>query len=414
MNLRRETGFLFVILLLVLLALTACQKAEGDPTPTPDRESAQAASTLFAQPTRQSGPTPTVTPVNEVELELSRMVADMERAVLAGDGDAYLSHVWEGAALFREEQVRWVQDWQENPLSAYAINLNGIRAEDADTATARMSITWSQQTGDLAGGATISALFCRQDGAWRFAGENWETLETDGIRLYYFADDLLDNRPQAAIVAEFLPDIYSRLTHEFDFTPEQPAAIKMYESAPTLQTMTRLSIRGLARWNQPGEAIKLTLGPSNTAPRESDVAREYAQFLIYELSGGQTSGLPWWVERGTTAYAESLFRTASARNRSIKQIAALSAAPATAERQLFAWDALQTSPNLDPSEVELAANQAYTLVHYISETYGREARNDWLRAQLDGQGVDKAAQAALGVSFAALESGWREWLTTQL
>ena len=98
MNLRRETGFLFVILLLVLLALTACQKAEGDPTPTPDRESAQAASTLFAQPTRQSGPTPTVTPVNEVELELSRMVADMERAVLAGDGDAYLSHVWEGAA----------------------------------------------------------------------------------------------------------------------------------------------------------------------------------------------------------------------------------------------------------------------------------------------------------------------------
>lgn len=409
MNLRR-----YCALFLIVLLVAACQKAEEKATPTPDESSINAASTLFAQPTRAAHLTPTVTPMNEVELDLSRLVADMEQSVMAGDYDTYLTHIWDGDPVFWTEHSRWAQDWHEHPLSAFNIELYGVESTSPTTATARMTVTWSQLDRTSAGGATVSAIFYEDGDQWKLGGENWHTLEDEGIRFYYFSNEILDNTPQALIVQEYLSPVYSRITQEFDFTPQSMAHIKMYESASTLQTWTRLSMPAIAVWNEPGEAIKLTLGPSNTAPAETLIAREYTRFVLFEMSGGTHGAFPWWLEEGIAEYGGSLFRTLSQRNRMLKQIASVAAAPPGSDRHLFAWDDLVMRPNLSSVEYERAVNQAFSLVQYVSDTYGADARNAWIQAIAGGESLDKATPAHLEIDFDALETAWRDWLMTQL
>jgi hypothetical protein len=403
--------------LLLLSGGAACQKAAEPSTPTPDQASIQAASTLFAQPSPTPRITQTPTPVNAVELDLNRAVARMEQAVLAGDYESYMAYVWDGDPIFWNEHSRWAQDWQTHPLRVFEITLYGIQEAAADKATARMTIIWAQRgtAGEgSSGGATISAVFYLRDGRWLFGGEDWQALATQGIRFYYFSNDILDNRPQAEMVAEYLPDIYSRLTHEFGFVPEHTAEIKMYESTATLQTMTRLSMPAISVWNEPGEAIKLTLGPSNTAPREPDIAREYAQFLVYELGGGTHGSFPWWLEDGIAEYGSLLFRTLSYRNRTLRTVAALAQAPEGAERHLVEWDVLDNPAALDDTARQVVPDQVFTLLHYITETYGTEKRNAWIQAIASGQTLGDACQMHLGTTFVELAEAWREWLPSQM
>lgn len=411
MTLRR----IFLIVLAVAL-LTACEAAKPDPTATPNAESIQAASTLFAQPTRATRPTPTITPVNDVELDLNRSTARMEQAVLAGDVDGYMAYVWDGDPVFWQDHLRWAQDWQEHRLRVFEIELYGIQALSADTAAARMTIRWSQASqadAGSAGGATASVLFYREEDTWRLGGERWKTVDLTGIRFYYFSDEIVDNEAQAAVVLEYLPSVYAAVTREFDFVPEHIAHIKMYESPVTLQNWTRLSIPVMDRWNEPGESIKLPLGSGNTPPQEANVAREYARFVLYEMAGSTHGNFPWWLEEGSAEYGGSLFRTLSRRNRVIRQVAARSTVTSGAEIPLFEWAALETQPGFLADERQAAADQAYTLVHYVTETYGPEARNAWIRAMAADQTAEEATQTHLGLSFAELDTQWRAWLSGQ-
>jgi len=149
------------LLLAALLALlVACQKAGPAPTATPDRAAAETAAALFAQPTRAAHASPSPEPAPDIELAINRTLAQMERAILASDRDAYLAHVWQGDATFAAEQARWAQDWVDHPLSALDLSISALHApEDATEARARLTITWTQRDQDSSGGATLSVVF---------------------------------------------------------------------------------------------------------------------------------------------------------------------------------------------------------------------------------------------------------------
>jgi hypothetical protein len=275
-----------------------------------------------------------------------------------------------------------------------------------------MTIRWSRRdaTGGSSGGATTSVVFRREGRDWLLGGERWQTADVDGFRLYYFADEMVDNSPQAQTVLQFLPTVYGAITREFDVVPAGMAHLKMYDSAVTLQNWTRLSVPALQSWNAPGESIKLALGPDNTAPSESDVAREYTRFALFELAGGS---FPWWLEEGIAEYGGSLFRTLSSRNRAVEQIAALASAPPDSEERLFRWDELEETPTLAPGDMRTAINQSFTLAQYVTDSYGAAARNAWIRAIATDQTPVEACRMYLGVSFEALDAAWHAWLAAQ-
>ena len=402
---------------ILIAALAACQKAEESPTPTPNQEIIQAASTLFAQPTRPPRTTPTPTPLNDVELELSRVTAGMEQAVIDGDVDRYMGYVWPDDPIFYREQVAWAHDWQTHPLSHFEINLSRIDTTDPEAVTARTTILWTQQDAsrsDSSSGTTITAVFHPSADGWLFAGEQWETLETDGFELRFFETPLADNRSQAEILVQDLPAIYTRITRELDFTPDGPAEIKLYDSTATLQTMTRMSIPSLSQWVAPGEAIKITYGPYNTAPETAEVAREYTRYVLYAMANGAQDRYPWWLEQGMGEYGASLFRTLSQRSRVIDRLAAVAGGSSDSSSNLIPWVTLATEPELNRTDRQFAIEQASTLVLYIQDTYGAETRNAWLAAIAGGDSVEDATQAAFGVNFDDLDAAWRDWLPQQI
>lgn len=426
MNRPRPTIAFLLAGLVALLA--ACEKAGPAPTATPDSAAAETAAALFAQPTRAAHASPTPEPAPDIELAINRTLAQMEQAVLAGDREAYFAHVWAEDPTFHAEQWRWAQDWIDHPLAAFDLSISALDApEGATEARARLTITWTQRDQDASGGATLSVVFYHDGENWLYGGEDWQVIALDRVRLYYFSGPLLDNHPHAETLAEDLPDILARLTALFGANPVEPLEIKLYESAATLRTVTRPSISDLATWNRPGEAIKITLGPSSTAPRPPDVAREVARWLLYCLdakaqrSGGEEMLIPWWLVEGFAEYGAAQFRPVSQQNRTIERMAALAAAPNTAEQRLFAWDELSdresfaaAQPALSPAQAfELARDQSATLVHYIGETFGIEARYRWLEAVSNGQPLDEATEDHLGQSFAALNEAWRAWLREQ-
>ena len=412
MLLRRSIAFILLILI-----MAACEKAGEESTPSPDLESINAASTLFAQPTRAPHMTPSPTPLSGVEIDLNRVVAQMEESVLSQDAESYMTHVWEGNPAFYADHAAWAADWRDNPLSDFTIDLFSIESRSPEVAVARMTMLWSQQDTSVegsSGGATASVLFQKEAGTWQLAGLDWSAIEHDGIRFYYFANRVQDNSPQAAVVDEYLPRIHARVTRAFDYVPEGTANIEMYESAVTLHNWTRLSMPYISHWNQPGESIKITLGLNNTAPLETDVAREYARFLLYELADNTPENYPWWLLEGASEYGSAQLNTLSRRNRIIRRIAAISIAPDTTEEHLMDWDEMQTEPAWPSDQIELAVEQAFTLVHYVDEVHGSEARNTWLRAIASGQDFDAACEEYLGLPFEELEAGWLIWMPEQL
>lgn len=409
---------LLTLIMIAVLVLAACKKAESDPTPTPDQLSIEAASTLFAQSSREATATPASLTSEDVEIELNRTIAHMEDAVTAGDLDAYLSYVSEADPAFYRDHLHWAQDWVDHPVEYFQIDLYNITPRNESEAEARMTIRWrvKELTGNgSAGGATISALFYQGEDRWLFGGPSWETVELEGIRFYYFATEIMDNTPQANVVIGYLPSIYTGVTVEFDFVPEDIAHIQMFESPITLRNWTRLSQPDITRWNQPGESIKIPLTENNTAPYEPDMGREFTRFVLYEMSDGTLGNFPWWLSEGIVEYGGQHFSTLSQRNRVLRGIAALSLAPENAEEQLFAWDELVEEPVGILSELQVvAAQQAYTLVHYVTETYGEEQRNAWIRAIATDQTLESATEDHLGTSFEALDAAWRAWLPSQM
>lgn len=406
------------LIMIAVFVIAACQKAESDPTPTPDQLSIEAASTLFAQPSREATATPSALTGEDIEIELNRTVAHMEDAILSADMDKYLSYVWDDDPVFFADHLHWAQDWIEHPVEYFQIELYNIQPQNEREAEARMSIRWrvKELTGaGSAGGATISATFYRGEEHWLFGGPSWTIVDLEGIRFYYFSNAITDNTPQANVVIGYLPSIYTGVTVEFDYVPQNIAHIQMYESIVTLRNWTRLSDPGITRWNQPGESIKIPLTDNNTAPYEPDMGRAFTRFVLYEMSGGPLDNFPWWLEEGLVEYGGQHFSTLSQRNRVLRGIAALAVAPENAEEQLFPWDALNNEPaELLDEYKQIAIQQAYTLIHYITETHGEEQRNAWIHAITGGQTLETATEEHLGIRFEALDAAWRAWLPSQL
>lgn len=414
---RRRSWSAAPLFWIVMLALASCQEAEEKPTPTPDHMSIEVASTLFAQPPHDTEASPTPLSVNDVELELNRAVAHLENAVLDGDLDAFMSLVWRGDPIFTADITKWAEDWAAHPLEYFHIDLFSIVSREPGSAEARMTTRWRVQgrtDAGSAGGATISARFLKDGDAWLFAGPHWTTAELEGVTLYYFVTDAIDNASQARVVLDYLPSIYTGVTVEFGYVPEHIAHIQLYESPVTLRNWTRLSMPDITRWNVPGESIKIPLTPNNTAPDEPDMGRELTRFVLYEMGGGTSGKFTWWLQEGIAEYGAMRFSTLSQRNRVLKGIVALALAPENAEEQLFEWSDLESEPvNLLDEFKPVAIQQAYTIVHYITEMYGKETRNAWIRAIAAGQPVTEATQEHFGMTFEELDAGWHAWLSVQ-
>ncbi len=348
----------------------------------------------------------------EATTAIGEVLGAMSEAVARGDDAAYLEHIWTGDEVFATEQRAWAKDLtrhvpeafeliasdiQETPVACGAMDGHAVRLANA-TLTAR----WR-----MAGGSDrkVSYLtkFVERDGRWLYAGRAWETLETDGIRVHY-ADGLEDT---ARRVLEDLPEIIEHVHEGFELPidPQRVQEVKLYRSMRELQFAIYPSyVESLSGWNEPGESIKMLTSPRAGGRQiRALLAHEYGHVASF-LLGDRIVEAPWWVLEGIAELAaEGYGMSWRATDRRMRQIAR--------DGGIVEWERMADFHGVEPAVMRMAYLQGHHIMGYVSERFGRSARNAWLRAFARGKPLDDATREVFGMGFDALDRDWRASLT---
>lgn len=344
--------------------------------------------------------------------EFEETLRAMERAVLAGDAEGYLSWVDRGDAVFAMEQKNWAADLALHRPAAFSMEVEGLAVE-GDRATGELKMRWRlAREGGEAGperAVAFPAKFVRGQTplghGWLYAGEDWASVEGEGVVVWF-----PEGWEEAAegIVGVF-PEIAAHVHEGFGIEVEGPQHVKLYPSMEWLQASIYLSYTDpLGGWNEPGESIKL-LGDAVRGRRGAALgpmarvvlAHEYGHVATFAY-GARATEMPWWVLEGVAELAAERYSRSG--RRSVEGMVRAWAAAGS----LIEWERLADFRGEAANHGAVVYTQGHHMLGYISERFGRERRNGWLRAMASGASLDEATREALGVSFEELDRGWRE------
>ncbi len=358
---------------------------------------------LALSPARQ-GTAVTAATESATPSAIQKLLQNMQNAVLAGDETQYLTYVDQSDPVFALEHRRWADDWAgPNKVASFTLSADHLIEADS-SATADLTMTWSTASDPgKVRKAVFAVLFRRSEaGVWQYAGEFWKTLDTDHFHVH--AAPGLEQAAQQMI--EHLPAIYQYVTGTLDYVPTGAMHIKMYTTSDALVANTLLSLPPIAGWNEPGESLKV-LVPKNTVPSSSTLAHEFTHFISFEIAGGKHSHMPWWLEEGIATYVGSHFE--SQPDRRLNQVRRWAESGA-----LVSWDRISDF-NVTPVELwQYVYPQGYAFVRYITERFGVETRNIWLRKMAGDMTIEQATASVFHSSFESLSARFVDWLTNRL
>ena len=334
------------------------------------------------------------------EAAITSLVTAMENAVQRQDRDAYLNHIDLSDPVFAREQAYWVDDWKRiRTLDELAMRVSTIRVE-GDQATAALEIGWTQP-GGTSRSARFPARFVRgTDSAWRYAGEAWVTSETDRFRVHAFPR--MERAARKLTAA--LPALYRHVTTSLDYQPLSTIEIKLYDTPDNMGATIALSLPPIHGWNEPGQSLKMLARP-DTMPSPATLAHELTHFVMYDMAGTTYGNYPWWLAEGVAQYMASDYWDAKQSADTLQQVRDLSAAG-----ELVDWSAISDFETTPVPLWSYVYPQGYAFVVYVTERFGPDERNVWLKDMAVEMGLDAASQAALGTPFEALDREFRAWL----
>ena len=349
---------------------------------------------------------------------IAALLDHMEAAVLAGDAEAYLACIDTTVAEWATEQTNWAADLAEHTPESFELTLASepaaaaLEGEDSAGPTvveADLRFTWKLPESRTRS-VEFPARFARADGAgWRYAGEAWTSVASeDGQTVVLFLSDGL--REIAEGITEMMPEIREHVDAGFETHLEHPQVVKLYTDMGHLQQSIYLSYTDpLGGWNEPGEAIKI-IASRGMSERQLRIllSHEYGHVATFTYHEEAALHIPWWVAEGVAELAAEKYSGSRAR----RGMAAAVRAWAQTD-SLAAWDDMadfRETPSSLHGHVYL---QGHHFVGYVSERFGRSARNAWVRALASGVPLDEATRTSLGLGFEELDAEWRASLDAE-
>ncbi len=339
--------------------------------------------------------------VRDDETAIRALVKTMETAVIEQDAGTYLGCVDLSDPIFASEHRYWVNDWAEgDPLAQFVMQVDHI-AVSGDGATAALSMMWAVQPLVSYRAAMFPVRFVRgSTSGWLYAGEAWVTLETDHFQVNVFPG--MDST--AETVVGMLPAIYDHATGSLGYVPGSAMSIKLYDSQDALGATIALRLPPIRGWNEPGESLKLYVEPPEI-PSRSVLAHEMTHFLTFDMAGTTHGLYPWWLAEGIAQLVASDYWEPD------QAASQLNIVREWQRRGMLAdWDAISDYETTPVALWGFVYPQGYAFARYVTDTFGAETRNEWLRAMARDMAIDAASQHVLGSSFAALDGRFQAWL----
>lgn len=225
----------------------------------------------------------------------------------------------------------------------------------------------------------------------------WESVESDSLALYWhegsagFSQDLLQAGEQA------LASLRARTGVEL----EGRSQVFIYASSQEMQAATLFApdwSGGLAFASH--RTVLLAVAPGEQAWGMRALAHELAHVVIGYYTFSCVDSTPTWLSEGLAMVAEG----------DMEPYYAGILAQAVDENRLQSVRALGEIFSDDPDLARLAYAQSYSLVNYLSETYGQEQMLALLDGFREGRSPDAALEAVYGFDRDGLESAWRAWI----
>lgn len=327
------------------------------------------------------------------------LVAAMQAAVRVVDGDGYLRLVSADDPVFALEQSRWVADWVgPNPPTTFSLEVADVRADGA-AATGSLTMRWATgRQGERT--ASFPVRFALGPEGWRYAGEDWQSTETEHFRVRMMPG--LERQLPAIIKA--LPTIFEHVTKSLDYAPRASMEVKVYPDAASLVANTLLSLPEIRGWNEPGEALKLRVDPAIPSLTPA-ITHEFTHFVIFDRAGTKRSLMPWWLDEGVAVFVASEGEPASADSGRLGQVAAWASSG-----ELPGWQEVSVFEETPQELWRYVYPMGYAMVRYVTEAYGDIRRNEWLAAMATTSTIDEATPEILHISFEDLDAAFRAWL----
>lgn len=396
----------------------------------------------------------------KVRAAVESVLAEMERAVLAGDAEGYLKHVATDDAVFLQEQRMWAADLKRHVPESFDLRIidpaeraanekagrdgaeeeKAVEAEaedgaddrlhefTADRAMFELAMKWKMTVPRAEGEAGEPRVIDREvsypvvfeympvdgQGKWLFKGERWVEVRADAapdnadqvrahrgenIALCFSGYEEVSKR-----IVAMLPEIRAHVDGLFEQDVPHEQAVKIYPTMRHLQASIYLSYwDGLSGWNEPKESIKLLVRPDS--PRNSLqrlLAHEYGHVVTFEM-GPKATDIAWWVLEGVAELAAEQYTRNSAEraDRTVRSWAA--------DGKLADFDKISDFRNTHKDVMRNVYTQGQHMSGYIARRFGQSKLNNWLRAMANGAGIEEAATKELGVAggFAEIDRDWR-------
>ncbi len=253
----------------------------------------------------------------------------------------------------------------------------------------RFTYSWTLRT---EGGETIETepeQFVFLDGRY-----DWEMLEEDGVRVYWYADPALAQRVMVAS-ASAVNDMSDLLQVEIDF----PITVVLYGGGddgiaaqrPRGGVYDEMSRTGGTRVAPDLVHVYEALGLS-----WEDITRhEITHVITSEAGDGAFTSIPSWLDEGLATYAQAEKGT-----RVTATEFAISTDTTLRLRNL-------ASPTNRAELIELFYGQSWYVVEYMIDTYGEQAMADLLATIKAGNNTDAALREVYDLDQDSLYNEWR-------
>jgi hypothetical protein len=335
------------------------------------------------------------------------LLTQMTTAVEAGDIGAYLSHVSPHDPVFLYEQRAWAADLREHPVVGFELRLvqpEELVVSEHGWAVGELAVRWKQSDRRPWREVRFPARFepmAGPESPWFFAGEHWNIVRDERAGAVNTAMALDEQLPVALQIVELMPEVRAQVDDLFGVENDREQQIKIYPSMEHLQASIYLSYtEPLGGWNEPGEAIKLLAG-EGLRPRglRRLLAHEYAHALTFTL-GDRATDVDWWVLEGVAEHAAEL--VSGPTDRDDRLVSAWAR-----DGELKRWSQLADFRGEAEAYGVWVYVQGQSMIGYLTERFGDEARNEWLTMMARGASLEEASQAVFGVAFTQLDADWR-------
>ncbi len=270
--------------------------------------------------------------------------------------------------------------------------------------------TWELKAGDIAVGSEIRyywkvtntageqlktepVIFTYQD--TRF---EWQSLSEGKLTLYWYGQDQEFGQHLLDVAVQAL----TRLQEEVGVELEEAVKIYVYLSKSDMSMAissrsesfdAQIITLGMAI----GKHTMILLGTASGV--EQTIAHELSHIVVHLATDNPLGGIPAWLDEGLAMYAEG----------ELPPHNAIALEDAIRNDELISVRSLSSYTG-DPEQVDLYYGEAYSLVDFMLQEYGKEKMGQLLAIFKEGSHQEDALREVYGFGLDELDDQWRAYL----